>query len=132
MWQPITVDELCAYFGLMILTGIVRLPRSGNYWKKDMRYHYMPVADRISWDRLYDLHQCLHFVDNSTLSPPHTPVYNKLGKIAPIITMLRNQFADVWNPGKNISIDEAVIPFKGRSSLKQYMPMKSIKWGIKV
>ena len=46
--------------------------------------------------------------------------------------MLRNRFADVWNPDKNISIDEAMIPFKGRSSLKQYMPMKPIKRGIKV
>lgn len=131
-WQPITVEELCAYFGFMILMGIVRLPSLGDYWKKDVIYHYMPVADRISRDRFYDLHRYLHFVDNGTLSPPHTPGYNKLGKIAPIITMLGNRFADVWNPGKNISIDEAMIPFKGRSSLKQYMPMKPIKRGIKV
>ena len=61
----------------------------------------------------------------------HTPGYNKLGKVAPIITMLRNQFADVWNPEKNISIDEAIKLFKGTSSLKQYMPMKPIKRGIK-
>ena len=131
-WQPITVDELCAYFGFMILMGIVRLPSLGDYWKKDMIYHYTPVAERISRDRFYDLHRYLHFADNSTLSPPHTPGYNKLGKISPIITMLRNRFAHVWNPGKNISIDEAMIPFKGRSSLKQYMPMKPIKRGIKV
>ena len=131
-WQPITVDELCAYFDFMILMGIVRQPSLGDYWKKDMIYHYMPVAERISWDRFYDLHRYLHFVDNSILSPPHTPGYNKLGKIAPIITMLRNQFARVWNPGKNISIDEAMTPFKGRSSLKQYMPIKPIKQGIKV
>ena len=89
-WQPITVDELCAYFGFMILMGIVRLPSLGDYWKKDMIYHYTPVAERISRDRFYDLHQYLHFADNSTLSPPHTPGYNKLGKISPIITMLRN------------------------------------------
>ena len=119
-WQPITVDELCAYFGFMILMGIVRLPGLGDYWKKDMIYHYTPVAERISQDRFYDLHRYLHFIDNSTLLPPHTPGYNKLGKISPIITMLRNRFAHVWNPGKNISIDEAMIPFKGRSSLKQH------------
>ena len=48
MWQPITVEELCAYFGFMILIGIVRLPSLGDYWKKDMIYHYTPVAERIS------------------------------------------------------------------------------------
>jgi len=30
------------------------------------------------------------------------------------------------------AVDEAMIPFKGRSSLKQYMPMKPVKRGFKV
>ena len=114
------------------LMSIVRLPRLGDYWKKDMIYHYTPVAEKISRDRFYDIHRYLHFFDNSTLSPPHTPGYNKFGKIAQIITMLRSRFAHVWNLGRNISIDEVMIPFKGRSSLKQYMSMKHIKRGIKV
>ena len=43
-------------------------------------YHYVSTADRISCDRFYDLHRYLCFADNSTLSPPHTRGYNKLGK----------------------------------------------------
>ena len=35
----------------------------------------------------------------------------------------------MYNPGKNVSVDEAMIPF---SSLKQYMPQKPVKRGIKV
>lgn len=37
-----------------------------------------------------------------------------------------------YNPSVNISIDEAMIAFKGRASIKQYMPKKPIKRGIKV
>ena len=37
-----------------------------------------------------------------------------------------------YNPGCENSIDEAVIPFKGRSSMKQYMPKKPIKRGFKI
>ncbi|XP_015373375.1 PREDICTED: piggyBac transposable element-derived protein 4-like [Diuraphis noxia] len=33
---------------------------------------------------------------------------------------------------KHLSIDESVIAFKGRSGMKQYMPMKPIKRGFKV
>lgn len=131
-WQQITVQELSAYLGFMILMGLVKLPRLADYWKKDTTYHYSPVASRITRDRFIDLNRYLHFADNSTLSAPQTPGYNKLGKIEPIIAMLRDRFADVWNPGKNVSIDEAMIPFKGRSGLKQYMPNKPIKRGIKV
>jgi len=33
---------------------------------------------------------------------------------------------------ENVSIDEAMIPFKGRLRFKQYMKDKPTKWGIKV
>lgn len=46
--------------------------------------------------------------------------------------MIGEQFATLCHPGKEVSIDEAMIPFKGCSSLKQYLPMKTIKRGIKV
>ena len=131
-WQAITVQELCAYMGFMILMGIVRLPRLDDYWRKDAIYHYNPVAGRITRDRFRELKKYLHFANNSDLAAPQTPGYDKLGKIRPIITMLGDQFAAVCNAAKDISIDEAMIPFKGRSSLKQYLPLKPIKRGIKI
>ncbi len=131
-WQPVTVDELCAYMGFMILMGLVQLPSIHDYWQRDEVYHYGPVADRISRDRFFELHRYLHFVDNSSLPTPGSPEYDKLGKVQPVITSLSSAFAAVYTPRKNISIDEAMIPFKGRSSLKQYMPNKPVKRGIKV
>lgn len=38
----------------------------------------------------------------------------------------------VNEPGKEVSIDKAMILFKGRSLLKQYMPLKPVRRGIKV
>ena len=46
--------------------------------------------------------------------------------------MITNNFSAVYTPGRNVSIDEAMVPFKGRSSLKQYMPKKPIKRGFKI
>ena len=37
-----------------------------------------------------------------------------------------------FNPGRDLSIDEAMIGYKGRIFFRQYMPVKSTKWGIKV
>ena len=59
-------------------------------------------------------------------------LYKRLGKIQPIIDSLQQSFQSVYSPGKDASVDEAMIPFKGRSSLKQYMPLKPVKRGIKV
>ena len=38
----------------------------------------------------------------------------------------------MYEPGKEVSIDEAMIPFKARSSFKQYMPLKPVEHRIKV
>ena len=70
-------------------------------------------------NRFRELHKFLHFTNSSTLAPPGTPGYDKLGKLRPIISMIGEQIASVCDPGKEVSIDEAMIPFKVCSSLKQ-------------
>ena len=131
-WRAITIDELCAYMGFMILMGIVKLPAIYDYWKKDAIYHYSPVASRISRDRFFELHRYLHFADNRFLAAPGSPEYDRLGKIRPVIHMIGERLSAVCEIGRDVSIDEAMVPFKGRSSLKQYMPMKPTKRGFKV
>ena len=49
-----------------------------------------------------------------------------------MIESLNSSFKDVYNLHRDVSVDEAMIPFKGRSSLKQYMPKKPVRRGIKV
>ena len=73
-WKKVTVDELCAYMGFMLLMGILY-----DYWKNDEVYHYSPVADKISCNRFHEIHRYLHFADNSTLSPPGSPDYDRAG-----------------------------------------------------
>ena len=66
-WVEVTVDELRAYFGFSILMGLVQLPAINDYWRRDLYFHYSPIADCISRDRFRDIHRYLHFSDNSTL-----------------------------------------------------------------
>ena len=35
-------------------------------------------------------------------------------------------------PGDNITVDEQLVPFRGRCSFIQYMPSKPDKYGIKI
>ena len=41
-------------------------------------------------------------------------------------------FQNLFVPGRDVSVDEAMIKYKGRSSIKQYMPNKPIKRGFNI
>ena len=49
-WLEITVDELKAFLGFSVLMGINHLPSLNDYWSRDPRLWYAPVADRITRD----------------------------------------------------------------------------------
>lgn len=53
-------------------------------------------------------------------------------KLRPMISELNTIFQEETENSSKQSIDECMVKFKGRSSLKQYMPKKTIKRGFKV
>ena len=131
-WKPLTVEELKANMGFCILIGIVKEPALEDYLKKDPIFHYAPIASKISGERFRDIRRYLHFRDNTTIPAPGTPGSDRLAKIRPIIDMINKRCDEVYDLGRDICIDEAMIKFQGRSALNQYLPKKPIKRGIKV
>ena len=69
--------------------------------------------------------------DNSEAPKRGENGYDKLYKFRPLIDKLNQEFHRQCVATSSQSIDEAMILFKGRSSLKQYMPMKPNKRGYK-
>uniref|UniRef100_A0A1X7UUC5 PiggyBac transposable element-derived protein domain-containing protein n=1 Tax=Amphimedon queenslandica TaxID=400682 RepID=A0A1X7UUC5_AMPQE len=57
---------------------------------------------------------------------------DRLYKLRPFLTIVAERFEAVYHPHCQCAIDKAIVPCKGRSSLQQYMPQKSLKRGFKV
>ena len=131
-WTAVTVEELSAFFGFSILMSINYEPSIADYWRTDEVFYYAPIAGRITRDRFFDISRYLHFVDNTHLPGRTDPNYHRLQKVKPIIDAITSACLSIYNPSANLSIDEAMIAFKGRSAIKQYMPKKPTKRGIKV
>ena len=130
-WDKVTEDELRAYFGFQVYIGIVKEPATEDYWRRD-ELHFGPIADRIPRKRFRDIHRFLHFADNTTLVPRGQPGYDRLGKVRPIMDKVQQKLTDLYKPNRENALDEAMIKFQGHNRLKQYMPAKPIKRGIKV
>ena len=51
--------------------------------------------------------------------PPGEDGYDKLGKVRPLIDSLKQSFSAEFNLPRDVAVDEAMIPFKGRISFRQ-------------
>lgn len=110
------------HMGLMQTTGVLQ------YWAADTRYD--KIAEVFSRNRFLKLKSCLHFVDNLS-TPDSVKNSDKIWKIRPWLNSLREKFV-IIDPEENHSIDEIIVPFRSRSSLKQYIRGKPNPWGFKL
>ena len=58
--------------------------------------------------------------------------FDKLYLIRPLLSRVNNLCLKNYSPHHEFSIDEAMIKFRGRLGLRQYMPAKPTKYRIKV
>ncbi|XP_012246014.1 piggyBac transposable element-derived protein 4-like [Bombus impatiens] len=69
----------------------------------------------------------LHFANNETIGQSNT-----LGKVLPLINILTDNYQQIFSPGKDIVVNETMVPWRGRLIFRQYIPTKSHKYGIKL
>jgi hypothetical protein len=74
----------------------------------------------------------LHCNNNAAAISRGDPGFDKLHKIRPVIEEINATSKIAYSPSSAFAVDECMVKFKGRSSLKQYMPLKPIKHGYKV
>ena len=58
--------------------------------------------------------------------------YDYLYNLRKLFDFFSPQFQSEYNTHEELGVDEAMIPFKGLLSIKQYMKDKPTKWGIGV
>ena len=131
-WVDTSTEEIEAFFGMLIIMGIHSLPHVCNYWSSDPILRVESISNVMPLKRFKKLVENVHINDNSTAVPKGQDGYDKLHKLRPLIDSLNEKCSTEYEHSNMLSVDESMIPFKGRSSIKQYMPMKPIKRGYKV
>ncbi len=123
-WSTSTA-EMYAFIGIMVYMGIAPLPQVHMYWS-DL-YSHSFVTSAFPRHRFMELLRYFHVSD-----PSHARNDDKLQKIRPLLTTLQSTFSTSFLPPRNMTIDECMVGFKGRSGIKQYVKGKPVKWGYKV
>lgn len=131
-YNPTNIAEMKTFIAINLLMGIKKLPSYRDFWSSSSLLHDTYISSLLPSKRFSWLLGHLHVNDNNQLLLRTDPKFDKLHKIRPMLDHLQNRFVDCFKLSQNVSIDESMIRFKGRSSLKQYLPKKPIKRGYKV
>ncbi|KAF9407284.1 hypothetical protein HW555_012641 [Spodoptera exigua] len=74
-WKPVTLQDIKAYLGVLILMGLNPLPDMELYWSSDPFYYNKKPP----------------FNDNDMKPPRNSPEYDKLFKLRPLLTELNKE-----------------------------------------
>lgn len=124
-WRT-TVVELYAFIGVHIYMAICTLPQWHMYWS-DL-YQQPFVSSVFSQHRFEQLLRYFYVADPAAAGHAHDPMW----RVRPLIHSLQLSFAHNYLPSRDIALDEAMVAYKGRSPIKQYIPSKPHKWGYKI
>ncbi|XP_064483045.1 piggyBac transposable element-derived protein 3-like [Ornithodoros turicata] len=116
-------DSIQRFMGACLYMGLYQMPGSKRYWSS--RCGIAQVQAALSRKKFEELKRYLHFSDNSLNQS------GGISKVAPLLGSVRKNLRKI-SMEQCLSVDEQVIPFKGRSRLKQYNPKKPKKWGYKM
>lgn len=129
-WKDVTLDEMRIFFGLVIHTGSIRLNRLQDYWKTHWLYNLPAYKEYMSRDRFMLILRCLHFARNPLLGQGKPA--DRLFKIRPIINYFNSRMNEIYYPGKELSLDESIVLWRGRLQFRQYIKNKRHKYGVKL
>lgn len=74
----------------------------------------------------------LHVCDKANAVPKGQPGCDKIYKIRPFLDLLLPKFVPEYNLHEHISVDEAMVPSRGRLGFQQFITNKPVRFGIKI
>ncbi|GFN92866.1 PiggyBac transposase uribo1 [Plakobranchus ocellatus] len=112
--------------------GLDKKPTLYDYWTRHPVLHSSFAPKVIGRESFLSILAFLPINDNATFVPHGQPDHIPIQKIRPFVNHLNAKFKEVYQPQREMCIDEAMIPFKGRSRFKIYMKDKPTKQGFKL
>jgi hypothetical protein len=115
-----------AFLGAHLFMGIDRLPRTELYWSET--FGHPLLTSLFSRDRFKQLLRFFRVVAPDEDAADRNP----LPHVRALAAKLNASFTAHAHPSQHLTLDEAMAAYKGRSSIKQYIPSKPHKWGYKI
>ncbi|KAL4007576.1 hypothetical protein ACER0C_001428 [Sarotherodon galilaeus] len=129
-WKPLDQTDLHAYIGILILAGVYRSKgeATASLWNEE---NGRPIFRATMSLETFLKISCVIRFDNRESRAGR----RERDKVA-AIRDVRDKWVEIlpllYNPGPHVTVDERLVPFRGRCPFRQYMPNKPAMYGIKI
>lgn len=137
-FKPTNKYEIQTLIAIHLIMGCLKFPKFFNfffkfrifpirmYWEEKFRVPL--ISNSMSRNRFSQLRNNLYIINNFDI--PRNNV-DKFIKVRPLYDQIKKKCNNLPKI-RNVCIDEQMVQFKGKLSLKQYMRGKPSPWGIKI
>ncbi|XP_070385975.1 piggyBac transposable element-derived protein 4-like [Dermacentor albipictus] len=128
-WKEVTPAEMMRFIALLLYMGVLELPRLHMYWSTAKLFSGLLPPNIMPRRRFTALLAMLHISDPDT---SNGAAAQKLDKVSWLLEHMNDCSASLFQPYREISVDERMVKSKARSGIRQYIRDKVVKWGYKL
>ena len=126
-WFDLEPPEFYRFLALLMYMGIVPAQSIERFYSAKSLYNGLWARAFMEKKRFQQLMSFLK-VSNREREDKN----NKLAKVSFLLEFIQRRCQNLFQPGRNLAIDERMVRNKGRYSFRQYIRDKPTKWGMKL
>lgn len=121
------------FLAILVISGLnQRESCLSDLWSDNPILGNSKVKSIMSYPRFSQILRFLHISDSTKAPAKDSAKYDRLYKLRPVIDLLNSLFQAAYSLPQKLSVDEMMIAFKGRNTMKQYIQNKPVKRGFKI
>jgi hypothetical protein len=133
-WRELTRKEMWEFLAICAYLGVVKIQSRRHIWSRSSVFAQPWVAQRMSLRRfecILNSFNCCRYWNLSNEEFEARNAANCFWQISELVEECNKRCAFHFKMGRAFSIDEAVIPWKGRHKARCYNPSKPHKYHLK-
>ena len=133
-WTDVEPKEMYVFLAIVLLMGVTSKSSVKKYWGIDPLVNTPIFGKLMSRNRFTAIMGNLHFSDSlrGHITIQEGGQKDTMERIRPVFQYLKVKFAAAFRPYQKLVIDESLVLWRGNISIRQYIPSKRHRYGLKL
>ena len=124
-WHRCNMTDMAHYLGLHVFFGLLICGDVRQYWRRGFFMATPNVSGLMTRDAFLAIDRYFHVFNRRAIPRGNQ---DKLILVRPLMEYLQDRCRMLVVPSKNLSLDEGLLAYKGRLSIKVYNPTLATSW----